>query len=189
MPPRMLQTRPMRSPKSLLIWLVLIAVAAALAQYFQDRDRERRTAEPPKPVGAAISGRARVVDGDSLIIGASRIRLFGIDAPEGRQDCRDAQGRSYRCGETSRRALAELIGGGEVTCTPVGSSHDRSVAVCTAQGRDLSEAMVRGGHAVELRQHSRGRYSSAEREAREAKRGLWAGEFERPGEWRGRHPR
>jgi len=76
-----------------------------------------------------------------------------------------------------------------VSCTPVGESHDRSVAVCTVEGRDLSEAMVRGGHAVELRQHSRGRYSAAEREARDGKRGLWAGTFERPGQWRQSHPR
>ncbi len=178
----------MRSPRSLLIWLVIIAVGAAIAQYVQDQ-RKPSPAEPPKPTGNAITGRARVVDGDSLIIGASRIRLFGIDAPEGRQDCRDAQGRNYRCGEAARRALADLIGGREVNCTPVGASHDRSVSICTAQGRDLSEAMVRGGHALELRQHSHGRYAAAEREAREAKRGVWAGDFQRPGQWRADHPR
>ena len=115
--------------------------------------------EPPKPTGGAISGRARVVDGDSLIIGASRIRLFGIDAPEGRQDCRDAQGGSYRSAREprararrpDRRPRGDLHAGRR--------SHDRSVAVCTVEGRDLSEAMVRGGHAVELRQHSHGRYA------------------------------
>jgi endonuclease YncB( thermonuclease family) len=180
--------RAVRSPKSLLIWLVIIAIGAAIAQYVQDR-RAPSPAEPPKPTGNAIAGRARVVDGDSLIIGASRIRLFGIDAPEGRQDCRDAQGRSYRCGESARRALADLIGGREVSCTPVGASHDRSVALCTAQDRDLSEEMVRGGHALELRQHSHGRYAAAERDARESKRGLWAGDFERPGQWRADHAR
>ena len=178
----------MRSPKSLLIWLVIIAIGAAIAQYFQGHLTPSPT-EPPKPTGAAMTGRARVIDGNSMEIGSSRIRLFGIDAPEGRQDCRDAQGRSYRCGETARRALADLIGGREVTCTPVGASHDRNVALCTAQGRDLSEAMVRAGHALELRQHSQGRYAAAEREAREAKRGMWAGEFERPGQWRADHPR
>jgi endonuclease YncB( thermonuclease family) len=198
----------MRSFKSLLIWLVIFAVAAAIAQYVQDRGQDRdkvrsqdrsqdrgapqttpSPAGPPQQTASAISGRARVVDGDSLIIGTSRIRLFGIDAPEGRQDCRDAQDNNYRCGETSKRALSAQIGGRAVNCTPVGTSHDRSVAVCTVEGRDLSEAMVRGGHAVELRQHSRGRFSAAEREARDARRGLWAGTFERPGRWRQGHPR
>ena len=178
----------MRSPKAFLIWLVVIAVGAAIATIIQEW-QALSPAEPPKPTGGAISGRARVVDGNSLIIGAARVRLFGIDAPEGRQDCRDAQGRSYRCGKSARRALAELIDSREVTCTPVGASHDRSVALCTAQGRDLSEAMVRGGHALELRQHSHGRYAAAERDAREGKRGLWAGDFERPGQWRADHPR
>ena len=130
-----------------------------LARRHRDRRRDRASvhewrappSEPPKPTGAAIAGRARVVDGDSLEIGTARIRLFGIDAPEGRQQCRDAQGRGYACGADARRALADLIGGREVSCTPVGASHDRSVALCTAQGRDLSEAMVRCGHALELR--------------------------------------
>jgi endonuclease YncB( thermonuclease family) len=173
-----------RSSKHLLIWLLLIAAAAALAEFMHLFWAP--PSEPPKPTGSVIAGRVRVVDGDSLIIGASRIRLFGIDAPEGRQHCSDAAGRSYPCGEAARRALLDTIAGSEVSCTPVGASHDRSVAVCTADGRDLSEAMVRSGHALELRQHSRGRYAAAEREARDARRGLWAGDFERPAEWRKR---
>ena len=177
----------MRSPKHLIIWLVIIAIGAAVSQIFHDW--RPAPDQPPKPVGGAIEGRARVVDGDSLEIGASRIRLFGIDAPEGRQDCRDAQSKPYACGTAARRALAELIGGRDVTCTPVGSSHDRSVAVCTADGRDLSDAQVRAGHALELRQHSKGRYAAAQREARDGKRGLWAGSFDQPGDWRREHMR
>jgi endonuclease YncB( thermonuclease family) len=173
-----------RSPKHLLIWLLLIAAAAALAE-FMYFFRTPPT-EPPRPTGGLIAGRARVVDGDSLIVGTSRIRLYGIDAPEGRQHCRDAQGRSYPCGEAARRALLDTIAGREVSCTPVGASHDRSVAVCIVDGSDLSDAMVRSGHALELRQHSKGRYAAAEREARDARRGLWAGDFERPAEWRRR---
>jgi endonuclease YncB( thermonuclease family) len=186
-----------RSPKHLLVWLIVIAVGAVIAQIVQDwRSQDWRSQDwrappdaPPKPTGSAMAGRARVIDGDSLTIGAARVRLFGIDAPEGKQRCLSAQSRSYACGEDARRALIGLIGGREVSCTPVGVSHDRSVAVCTAQGRDLSEALVRAGHALELRQHSRGRYAAAEREARDARRGLWAGDFERPSEWRRREMR
>lgn len=170
------------SIKHLIVWLIVIAISAALTQILQEW--RAPSDAPPKPTGAAFEGRARIIDGDSLVIGAARIRLFGIDAPEGRQRCRDARGESYACGDSARRALSEAIGGRPVSCTPVGTSHDRSVAVCTVDGRDLSEALVRGGHALELRQHSRGRYTTAEREARDAKRGLWAGDFERPAEWR-----
>ena len=168
--------------------LIVIAAGAAIALFVHDW-RTPPATEPPKPTGDVIAGRARVINGDSLEIGWNRVRLFGIDAPEGRQDCRDAQGDVSYCGTQAQRALLGLVAGREVSCTPVGASHDRSVAVCTAAGVDLSEAMVRAGYAIELRQHSRGRYASAEREAREAKRGLWAGRFDEPAQWRREHPR
>ena len=34
-----------------------------------------------------ISGKARVVDGDTIYVGSTKIRLFGIDAPEQKQTC------------------------------------------------------------------------------------------------------
>jgi endonuclease YncB( thermonuclease family) len=174
--------RPMRRRNSFLIWLLVIAGLAALAELW--RSAPALLGRPPAATGEAIAGRARAVDGDSLDIAGRRIRLFGIDAPEYRQDCRDSRGAVYACGEEARRALAVAIGGRGVTCTPVGSSHDRTVARCEVDGRDLSEAMVRGGHALELRRFSGGRYSDAEREAREARRGLWQGDFTLPSEWR-----
>jgi endonuclease YncB( thermonuclease family) len=171
----------------ILIGLVLIAAIAALGASIEEW--LERPARPPAATGAAIAGRARVVDGDSLEVAGRRIRLFGIDAPEVHQDCRDGHGIPYACGARSRAALAQAIANADVSCTPVGESYDRDVALCTANGRDLSEAMVRGGHALELRRHSQGRYAAAEREAREARRGLWAGSFERPSDWRHSHPR
>jgi endonuclease YncB( thermonuclease family) len=122
-------------------------------------------------------------------LAGEQIRLFGIDAPEGRQVCRDGAGRPYRCGRVAARALAAATAGRMVACTRLERDrYDRQVALCAADGRDLGEAMVRAGLAVELPEYSQGRYTAAEHDARAARRGLWAGTFERPAEWR-RGPR
>ena len=135
--------------------------------------------------GPGVAGRARVLDGDSLALAGEDIRLFGIDAPESRQTCRDGAGRPYRCGRTAARALAAATAGRTVACTRLERDrYHRQVALCTADGRDLGEAMVRLGHAIELAEYSGGRYTAAEREARAARRGLWAGTFEPPAAWR-----
>jgi endonuclease YncB( thermonuclease family) len=85
-------------------------------------------------------------------------------------------------------ALTAAIGGRSVTCTPVQvDQYNRDVAQCTVDDDDLGEAMVRGGHAFDYARHSRGRYAAAERDARAARRGLWAGTFETPAVWRQQH--
>ena len=166
----------MRHSRSALLWLVIVAVLAVVAHYVTPR-------RPPP--GQPVTGHARVVDGDTLNINGQRIRLFGIDAPEREQDCRDDAGRSYACGREATRALTAAIAGRVVTCTPVDHDrYNRDVAVCTAEGDDLSEAMVRSGHALDLARHSRRRYADAERDARDARRGLWAGSFDAPAAWR-----
>ena len=166
----------MRRSTSMVIWLLIIAVLAVVAHHLES---------PRRAPGEPVSGRAHVMDGDSLEIAGVRVRLHGIDAPERDQDCRDATGRSYSCGRAAMRALVDAIGGRSVTCTPVEvDQYNRDVATCTVDDLDLGEAMVRGGHALDYARHSRGRYAGAEREARDARRGLWAGTFETPATWR-----
>jgi len=136
----------------------------------------------------SLSGQADVVDGDTLAIrgGTSRIRLYGIDAPEGQQTCNDARGRRYLCGSRAAEALEALIGrNGRVICREEDRDrYGRVVAVCTANGREINGELIRQGWAVEYRQYSDGRYSDEEAEARLAKRGLWAGTFVNPWDWR-----
>jgi endonuclease YncB( thermonuclease family) len=139
-------------------------------------------------VAQSLSGQADVVDGDTLAIRGenTRIRLYGVDAPEGKQTCNDAQGQRYLCGARAADALAELIGrNGRVTCREEDRDrYGRAVAVCHANGRDINGELVRQGWAVEYGQYSDGRYSEEETEARQAKRGLWVGSFVKPWDWR-----
>ena len=127
----------------------------------------------------ALSGQARVIDGDTLELGGARIRLYGIDAPESAQRCR-AQGRLWACGREATRTLARLVRLKQVACEERDRDrYGRIVAVCTAAGRDLNAWMVAEGWAVAYRRYSRA-YVATERRARAAKRGVWQGEFVPP---------
>ena len=55
------------------------------------------------PVPAQLFGAVTVTDGDTLRLGAERVRLHGIDAPESKQTCR-AGGETWRCGAAVTRA-------------------------------------------------------------------------------------
>lgn len=130
-----------------------------------------------------VAGAAAIVDGDTLTIAGTRIRLRGIDAFERGQTCRRAGGASYDCGARATATLAGLVGGRPVSCE--GRERDRYgrlLAVCTASGRDLNAAMVSAGWAVAY-----GAYDAAEFRARAAGAGAWAGTFDQPAQWRGGH--
>jgi endonuclease YncB( thermonuclease family) len=134
---------------------------------------------------AQVTGPARVVDGDTFSVGAERVRLWGMDAPEGRQVCQNAQDLGYACGDVARDELVRLIGGRGVRCEVRDRDpYGRAVSRCVAGSTDLGEAMVRAGWAIDYVQFSRGAYASSEAEARQARRGLWAGRFETPSTWR-----
>lgn len=129
-----------------------------------------------------LHGPARVADGDSLVLGGLRIRLEGIDAPELDQTC-TRDGGDYACGRQAREALARLVAGRAVSCESSGRDrYDRALARCTAGATELNRAMVEAGWAVAY-----GDYRREEAEARGAGRGLWAGAFERPQDWRRLH--
>ncbi len=123
-----------------------------------------------------------MIDGDSLVVNGVAIRLYGIDAPEYRQTCRRA-GEQWDCGVEAARALRSMLSGRDVTCrTRDEDRYGRVVAVCRAADLDLGAAMVRGGYALAY-----GDYEKDEREARDARRGIWSSTFESPAAFRARH--
>jgi endonuclease YncB( thermonuclease family) len=131
-----------------------------------------------------IVGPARVIDGDSLVVGGTEIRLYGIDAPESRQIC-TREGRPWACGSSATSAMRALVENREVRCQArVHDRYGRTVATCSTGATDLGSAMVRDGNAVAY-----GAYHAEEREARNARRGVWSSSFERPSSWRAHHKR
>jgi endonuclease YncB( thermonuclease family) len=126
-----------------------------------------------------IAGRASVIDGDTIEIHGTRIRLFGIDAPEGGQYCM-VEGNPTRCGQRAALALSDKINSHPVTCESKDrDSYGRVVAICRVAGEDLNAWMVAQGWALAYRHYSI-KYVSQEQEAAAAKRGIWRGEFISP---------
>lgn len=179
--------RPDIHPFAALRLAVTAAAAAALL-----------LAAPPALAKGELSGRVdRVVDGDTLIVDGTRVRLFGIDAPESKQSC-DRDGGAYACGAASKEALERRIGASPVRCAVKSNDmYNRSVAICYAPPQDGSGAdaagdlnawMVSNGWAVSYRRYSKA-YAPLEEEAQAARRGIWAGTFEVPDAWRREHLR
>jgi endonuclease YncB( thermonuclease family) len=91
----------------------------------------------------------------TIVPGAQRIRLFGIDAPEAGQTCRGAKGEEYRCGQKAALVLDARIGDAVVTCERKDADrYDRTVATCRVYGEDLGAWMVGLGWAVAHRAYS-----------------------------------
>jgi hypothetical protein len=66
-----------------------------------------------------LAGRASVIDGDTLEIHGTRIRLWGIDAPESDQLCRSEESERYRCGQKAANDLDAFIDRRPVGCVEV----------------------------------------------------------------------
>ena len=136
-----------------------------------------------------LTGTASVIDGDTIEIHGKRIRLHGIDAPESSQLCETERGNSYRCGQKAAVVLANKIGQRTVSCQEKDRDrYRRIVAVCWIGAESLNAWMVLEGWAVAYRRYS-GDFLLHEKEASEAKRGIWSGSFMQPETWRKHRPR
>jgi endonuclease YncB( thermonuclease family) len=160
-----------------IFWLVVVAMGAIHLSAGKARAND-------------IVGHASVVDGDTLEIHGTRIRLWGIDAPESTQLCRNDDSDLYQCGRAAATALAGLFYAipRPVTCSPTGhDQYGRTVAVCSlgTPGPDIGQWLVANGHALDWPRYSKGKYEDAQRRAQKAGRGIWAGSFVEPWQYRG----
>ena len=138
----------------------------------------RKTPAPFEAQGAThldkpqvIEGRARIVDGDTIVINKTQIRLFGIDAPE----------IDHPYGKKAKWALVSLCKGHTVRTevTDV-DSYGRTVGKCyLPDGRDLSAEMVKQGLAIDWPKYSGGIYDGLETEG--VRKKLWLADARQKG--------
>ncbi|MAU54067.1 MAG: nuclease [Roseovarius sp.] len=135
---------------------------------------------PVAGLAQGFGGTVRVIDGDTLDVGAVRVRLHGIDAPEIGQGCTNADGVAWDCGSWVAGQVRALIGGRRVRCETVTEDrYGRTVARCALAGQDLGRMLVAKGLALAFRRYSMA-YDLEEKGAAVAGRGIHAYRFARP---------
>lgn len=124
-----------------------------------------------------------LIDADTLEVAGCRLRLFGIDAVEAYQTCRRNR-RTWPCGEAAIAALDALIAGRPIVCETVQRDRFRRVlARCRVGAVDINAWLVRQGWALADRAYSLD-YVVEEALAERERKGVWAGSFVPPWEWR-----
>jgi endonuclease YncB( thermonuclease family) len=170
--------------------LGLMAAVLALSACELDIDPMRTTPAAQEQIDAIkaghIVGRANVIDGDTLQVRGQRIRLWGVDALESGQRCKNEYGQQWLCGKDAAMFLSLYIGPRTVLCEPRGKSYERVVARCTVGGEDLGAWTVSKGWALDYARYSKGAYTRQERAARAAGIGMHKGEHVAPWDWRKR---
>lgn len=95
------------------------------------------------PAAEMVTGRASVIDGDTIDIRGVRVRFNGIDAPEKWQRCKQSARVSYRCGRDAAFALDDFLAASQPTTWLIeperGHQRKRWIGECfRADGADVS---------------------------------------------------
>ena len=126
-----------------------------------------------------VTGKAKIIDGDTIHINFNKIRLHGIDAPEINQNC-NYEGKEWECGKKSKDFLIKVINTNSVNCQVLGKDrYNRYIAVCYSNKLNLNKTMVKNGWAISYQYYSKD-YLDEEFIAKSKKLGIWKGEFIEP---------
>ena len=142
---------------------------------------------PAMAEAADVTGTPKIREGDQIVIGNSRIRLGGIDAPSVDQLCLNTKGERWTCGVAARDELIKHADNKTWTCHVRSTDRrGRQVARCEVDGEDIQKWMVKSGWALSYVRVSHD-YDADEKAARDAKAGMWQGAFIAPWDWRVRN--
>ncbi len=120
----------------------------------------------------------QVIDGDTLTVsGVGVVRLIGVDAPEKTGSYRESE----PFGDAATKCLKALVDGQIVRLEydgPRKDQYNRTLAyVVLPDGRTANEEIIRAGCAETYRRFDfvkKPQFQAAERDAKAAKRGMWA---------------
>ena len=139
-----------------------------------------------------ISGKAKITDGDTIVINKNKIRFFGIDAPEKKQICKKPYisisfliiNKNYHCGKISTIELKKYLKKSKIKCIFNSKDHyNRLIADCYKNKKNINSWLVRNGYAIAYKRYSK-KYILDENYAKKNKLGIWQGSFENPEKWR-----
>ena len=153
-----------------LPYLVVVAAIVVSSATWTQASRPAAARE------SAISGDAKVTDGDTIVIANVRIRLEGIDTHEADETCETKSGKTWPCCAKARAALTLFIRSRAVTCTvSQGTASNDLAARCSVMDQDLSTWLVRRGWATP-QGDSEADLAKALHAAKTEKLGLWQAE-------------
>jgi endonuclease YncB( thermonuclease family) len=90
--------------------------------------------EPQRLASANVSGRAHVLDGDTIEVGGVRVRLEGLHCPEAGEPG----------GSAATSAMRGVARGQHISCSLTGErSYDRMIGTCYVGDTDLTAAIIR----------------------------------------------
>lgn len=138
-----------------------------IARSNQCQNQNQNQNHPPFPKSMQITGKAYVIDGDTIIVQKIRIRLAGVDAPE----------LNMPWGQKSKWAMVNICKGQTITVKLDGQrSYNRLVGTCfLSDGRDIGAELIKQGLALDLPHFSGGKYRHLEPEG--AQKRLCYGQF------------
>ena len=138
-----------------------------------------------------FSGKAKVIDGDSIIVGKKEVRLLEIDAPEYKQSCLNNDGVEYNCGRMSFHYLRDWVNKKHVHCRYEKKDiYNRYLAQCYLGQISINENLLENGMAVIYNYYSSSeKLIELEKIAKKNKKGIWRGSFELPRHYRKRNKR